>query len=382
MTCPICASSRITLFHHVARVPYMQNIRCETLDSALGVRTGQLDMTGCHDCGFVWNAAFDPDILTYDANYENDQGWSPTFAGHVRQRMDIVRDRIAASPSPCVVEVGCGQGGFLEGLAEGQPDGGSFRGFDPAWRGADGTGLGAARIVSGYYSPETAAELPHAPDVLVSRHTIEHIADPRAFLNVLRNATMKAPGTTFLETPCANWIVGNGQVQDLFYEHCSIFTAHSLALALEAEGLGPARVDHVFGGQYLWSQSGPSTLRAQPAKVIPDFSSWTMRTRAYLAHWTGALSGARGPIHLWGAGSKGVIFALLMQGAGVGIDGVVDINPKKQNCFLPLTGVKVSAPQRAALDGGTIIIMNPAYRPEIEQMLQTMGVSVDVLCLT
>jgi hypothetical protein len=29
-------------------------------------------MAGCLECGFVWNAAFDPRLLAYDDRYEND----------------------------------------------------------------------------------------------------------------------------------------------------------------------------------------------------------------------------------------------------------------------------------------------------------------------
>ena len=58
-------------------------------------------------------------------------------------------------------------------------------------------------------------------------------------------------------------------------------------------------------------------------------------------HWRRIVAdaAARGPVYLWGAGSKGVTFSLLIDPDGDALAGAVDINPVKQGCFLPLTAV-------------------------------------------
>ena len=40
-------------------------------------------MVRCMTCGFSWNAAFDPELLRYGADYENNQSLSPTFEHHL-----------------------------------------------------------------------------------------------------------------------------------------------------------------------------------------------------------------------------------------------------------------------------------------------------------
>jgi hypothetical protein len=357
------------------RVPFMQNIRCESPQSARDVPQGQLEMTGCEMCGFVWNAAFDPKLLRYDEHYENDQSMSGAFTVHLLERIDAVSEVLSEVHDPVMVEVGCGQGGFLNELAKRKH--GNYFGFDPAWRGEPNEK--GVLLSSDYYDAASAGRLPRTPDVLLSRHTIEHIADPLSFLKTLRAATLECPGRTFIETPCVDWIIANGQVQDFFYEHCSLFTQRSLALAIKEAGLGTTSVKHVFGNQYLWAGTG-KCAGDYHAHEIPDFVGWGARQSAYMARWVNTLMGAR-RIYLWGAGSKGVIFTLLLQSVNIDIAGVIDINLRKQKTWTPLTAKPVLAPSEANLDGSAVVIMNPMYADEIRRSLAHMKAQPEVFVL-
>lgn len=376
MTCPVCGSADTIVFDRRPRVPVHQNGLCPTRQSALATPTGVLEMSGCRACGFAWNAAFEPDLLVYDAAYENDQTCSPAFRSHFEERAERVRAAVSDLNDVRVVEVGCGQGDFLAHLsALGGDRIARATGFDPAWRGVDGDGPGRAVIHRRYYEPATAGLAGGAPDVIVSRHTIEHVPDPIAFLTTIREAAgRETPARIFLETPCIGWVIANGQMQDLFYEHCSIFTAGSLALALRKAGFGPARAGHVFGGQYLWAEGGFGADEAtEPG--IPDFAGWEEQKARYVAHWRGIVEAAsgRGPVYLWGGGSKGVTFTLLIDPDATRLSGAVDINPKKQGGYLPVTGLPILAPEQLPAEGATVIVMNPVYHAEIEAQARAIG---------
>jgi hypothetical protein len=74
---------------------------------------------------------------------------------------------------------------------------------------------------------------------------------------------------------------------------------------------------------------------------------------------------------IWGGASKGVIFALLMERAGVRIDTVIDINPAKQGRYLAATGLRVQSPDEAMAHlpaGADVFVMNSNYRSEIEAL--------------
>ena len=384
MTCPLCSSKHNLVFDRRERVPVHQNGRCESRQVALATPAGRLEMTGCLACGFVWNAAFEPDLLVYDARYENDQTCSGAFLAHVALRARRVANALADLHQPRIVEVGCGQGTFYSVMAEtlgALP--GPAAGFDPAWRGADGDGPANARLFRAYFDRSTAALAGGKPDAVISRHTIEHVPDPIAFLSGIRAASGGDGALRlFIETPCSNWIFDHRQIQDLFYEHCSLFTAANLAQAIESAGFGPATVEHVFAGQYLWAEAGLGRGGA-PTAAIPRFDEWQSEKNRYVAHWRRAVAdaGARGPVYLWGAGSKGVTFSLLIDPDGDALAGAVDINPMKQGCFLPLTAVPVLSPQGLPPAHATVIVMNPAYQTEIEAQVRAMGRDLDFLSL-
>jgi hypothetical protein len=74
---------------------------------------------------------------------------------------------------------------------------------------------------------------------------------------------------------------------------------------------------------------------------------------------------------IWGGASKGVIFALLNSRLGRLIDIVIDINPAKQNKYLPGTGIKVRSESEVfdlLPSKSTIFIMNSNYLEEIKKM--------------
>jgi hypothetical protein len=342
-------------------------------------------MRGCLDCGFAWNAAFEPNLLVYDGSYENDQTCSTTFREHVASRARRVADVLSDLQEPRLVEVGCGQGTFFKIMEEtlgALP--GPATGFDPAWRGKDGDGPATARLFRTYLNRSTASLADGCPDAVISRHTIEHVPDPKAFLSEIRAASACNKAVRlFIETPCVNWILDNGQVQDLFYEHCSLFTDANLAKIIEQAGFGPASVEHVFDGQYLWAEVRPGSKRSAPAR-IPDFNKWQSKKRDYIEQWRQIVIDAsdRGSVYLWGAGSKGVTFSLLIDPDGELLDGAVDINPMKQDCFLPLTALPVVPPERLPTSGATVIVMNPTYHTEIVTKARTMGRDLHFLSVT
>jgi len=390
--CPVCQSGNAVEFDTRDKVPIFMNRRYPDRVEARQAACGSLLMTGCLDCGFVWNAAFDPAIIVYDSNYENDQTHSPAFRAHVGERADRIA-ALAQGGKTGIVEVGCGQGGFLALLAERIGSEAELAGFDPAWRGEPGAGPAGAHIYADYFDARTAATLASAPNIVVSRHTIEHIPDPVAFLRSLRESVGEAEETRlFLETPCVAWILDNGQVQDLFYEHCTLFTRSSLQQALEAAGYQEISVTHVFGGQYLWAeaQTAPSERNRQPQDRLraeideAHLRAWQAQKADFVSEWPGIVDDAarKGPVYTWGAGGKGVTFAVLVDPTGERLSAAVDNNPGKQHCFLPMTGIPIVAPTKLPAAGATIIVMNPNYVDEIESLIRAEGIEAQLLVLS
>ncbi|HYA75137.1 MAG TPA: class I SAM-dependent methyltransferase, partial [Roseiarcus sp.] len=242
------------------------------------------------------------------------------------------------------------------------------------------------RIHKSYFTRASLEALAHEPNVIVSRHTIEHVPDPIAFLSAVRDALGPgADATLFIETPCIDWILRHDAMQDFFYEHCSLFTARALATALERSGFHSPKVERVFGGQYLWARASAAGAARTPATPEPlRASQATLRHDAFAAHWRrrAAQASARGRCAIWGAGAKGVTFALMMDGAGQPFDHVVDINPAKQGLHLAGSGLAVLSPEQSVARGvATYFAMNPNYRDEIAARLAALGSNAELIAL-
>jgi hypothetical protein len=364
--CPVCGGQGRSILARPA-TPVLQNAVYATVGEARAAAVGDLSFQRCQACGFVWNAAFSPERIVYGPEYENNQGLSPAFQQHLTDRAGACAALVAGIGAPAVVEVGCGQGDFLAGLARAVP-GVSLRGFDPAWRGVEGEGPAGARITRDLFD-EAAVAGGAGPDLIVARHVIEHMPDPCAFLAGLRRCS---GGVTRLvvETPDVDWSLSTGAFHDFFYEHCSLFSAAALDRALAGAGFTVTRLERVFGGQYLWAEAV-----VREAAGSDDFA-------AYRAYWSQALeaAAAAGPVVVWGAGAKGASFAQLLDADASRIATVVDINPAKQGRYLGGTGHPILPPESAAaLSPGTVFVMNPAYAEEIGRYLSENGWAADII---
>lgn len=370
--CPVCVSTKVEGFLRRDAVPVHQNLVLRDPAAAGAARCGDLAMTVCAACGFVFNAAFEPSLLAYGEDYDNTQDCSPAFASH----LDALADRIV---SHCgvrgarIVEVGCGKGGFLRRLVEADP-GNTGVGFDPSHQGPQSELGGRLRFERRFYDA-ACADVP--ADAVVCRHVIEHVADPVALLRSIRSALDKSPGAkVFFETPCVDWILRGGVIWDFFYEHCSLFTLSSLTTAFEVAGFEVEARRHIFEGQYLWLEARPSSARRpapDPGETPALAREFTKSEPLALARWREQALTARkdGKIAIWGAGAKGATFANLVDPKREIVDCLIDVNPGKQGAFLAGTGHPILSPENAAARGvRSAVLMNPNYRSEIEARLK------------
>ena len=381
--CPVCESARLTSFLHRSQVPVHQNLVVASPDAARSVARGELDLVVCEACGFVFNRVFDLAKLAYGEDYDNTQSCSAYFDAYLD---GLVKDMVERQGvKHCtIVEVGCGKGKFLRKLVNYPGADNRGLGFDPTYVGPDVDLDGRLQFHRCFYGdggPTVAA------DVVVCRHVIEHVPDPVTLLNSVHAALeQNLDARVFFETPCVEWILRKHVVWDFFYEHCSLFTAASLSLALEFTGFTVERVEHIFGGQYLWLEA---RARAKPSR--PDIRSHntTELARAYATHeqefrhkWLLQLQGlkAQGKVALWGAGAKGATFANLFDPDCVMIDCVVDLNPNKQGGYIPGTGHPIVAPQDLPLRGvKNAVLMNPNYREENLRLLAEADIELNLI---
>ncbi|MDO9382551.1 MAG: class I SAM-dependent methyltransferase [Hyphomicrobiaceae bacterium] len=333
----------VKILHQVEGLPIFQNRMYPSREAARSCIKGDVVLVEDLNSGLVYNQAFRPDVMNYDSNYQNEQGNSPRFQDHLTSIAELIEKRMGLNG---LVEVGCGKGLFLELLAT---RGAQITGYDPTYEGAN------PKIVREYFSKSLGI----TGKGLILRHVLEHIQDPVSFLFDLQEAN-GGSGEIYIEVPCFDWICAHRTWFDVFYEHVNYFRlsdfSRMFGVVHEAK--------HTFGGQYLSVVADLATLRRPQfdpndrPQFPADFSA-TMQPRS-LANSV-----------VWGGASKGVLFCLMMERAGVTVDHVVDINPAKQGKFLPATGLEVKSAEHVLptlADGATIYVMNSNYLSEIREM--------------
>lgn len=382
MNCPIC-NNPAEQFLYRSQVPVHQNLPLSTFAAARNVRRGDLNLCVCGNCGFIFNASFDPGLLEYGASYDNTQTCSPLFLDYINELVDriIIKANVR---NRRIVEVGCGKGDFLRRLVQDPNNGNTGFGFDPSYTGPGRLLNGRLKFVTDYYSSKFKTI---KSDVVVCRHVIEHISDPIAILRDLRSClNSEKDALLFFETPDVNWILSKEVIWDFFYEHCSYFNPHSITTAFNRAGFRVIDIHSTFGSQYMWIEAKPLetpyAFSAPYTKSASMAQSFTKALSAQQQAWTDRIASLlqKGPIAIWGAGAKGVTFANMIDPNCSIIDCVIDINPNKQGKFIPGTGHPIiSIKNIAERNIQNAILMNPNYLEENKAILASIGLKLNLI---
>lgn len=384
--CPACSKTGLRIFYSVSRIPVHSCLLMPTRDEAIAYPRGDLRLGFCPACGFISNTAFDPGVHEYSQRYEETQGFSPTFnafsrslAARYAERYNL-RDKVS-------LEIGCGKGEFLIHLCE--ASGGRGIGIDPGYIPSRTVSPAADRVrfITDFYDRRYSNL---EADFILCRHTLEHIGPVGDFVRELRRTIGPDRRTpVFFELPDVMRELREGAFWDLYYEHCSYFSAGSLARLFRASNFDVTHLTVEYDGQYIILDAvptaGPTEPRLPAEDDLADLAGGVERFAAVGAataqRWRSVLAtpAPGGPTVVWGSGSKGVSF-LTTLGITSEVAHVVDINPYRQGKFMPGTGHQIVAPDFLRTSRpARVIIMNPVYVPEISKALRDLGVSAEVL---
>lgn len=328
-------------------LPLFQNMVYPGMDVAKAAKLGDVELIQSPETGHVYNHLFNPDLLDYDENYQNEQAHSQFFQSHLE---DILEKVVRHFGNMKGIEVGCGKGHFYDMMKKKNLD---VRGYDPAYQGND------PNIIKSYYN---AIDEDEKPDYLIFRHVLEHIHDPWSYLHNLSKDS-KSGTLIYIEVPSFDWIVENHAFYDIFYEHCNYFTLPVLKSAFGKVIDG----GYSFNGQYISFFADLSTFRKPKSEDVPVYDS--LDFNGYLEK---IISNCRpeSPLYIWGAGAKGMTFGNLLFKKQIKVEALIDINPVKQNKHVGMSGINIIPPSEIKKENApNIVVMNPNYLNEIKAIV-------------
>ena len=388
--CPCCGAGTTHELYEVPSVPIHSCILLNSRNDAQSFARRELKLAHCDSCGFVFNFRFDEAVMRYSTDFEESQHFSGTFNAFAKTlAADIARKCNIAGRH--VLEIGCGKGEFLRELCS--QAGAIGLGIDPGYRKDEGRNDGEETIdfIVDHFGPKYQHL---SADMVLCRHTLEHIASVAEFVRMIRDMIGTRTDTfVVFETPDAKRVLEEGAFWDIYYEHCSYFSPGTHARLFRQEGFDVTDLSLVYDNQYIMQYAVPSAqltptrlhLERDLEQINALAERFPNRVREVKEYWRDRVCGVWRDgkrVVLWGGGSKGVSF-LTTLGLTEEVTALVDINPYKQGKFAPATGHEVVAPSALSdMCPELVIVMNPIYVNEVSANLQSMNLRSEVIALT
>jgi hypothetical protein len=387
-SCPVCESSKLAVFFEMLEMPVFSNILRKSQLEALNCLKGDIKLAFCSRCGYIYNIAFDSDLVNYKQQvYKKSLDYSPRFRHYSRSLARSIIERYKLFGKN-IIEVGCGNGNFLTSICKIGNNSGV--GFDPSniERRISKSKSSHVSFIQDYYSKKYGNYL---VDLIVCRQTLEHIPYPRSFLGDLRSIIGdRFEIDVFFEVPNAVNTFCNNSYWDIIYEHCSYFTPYSLSFIFALSQFDVCEITESFGGQFLCVYAKPNSKHKTFSNYQPNSGIVSSYISSLNANWQSKTDALRSRLDeikkneqrcvVWGAGSKAVTFLNVFKDSP--IEYAVDINPHLQGSYIAGTGQEIVSPEFLLVyRPDFVIVLNSIYSNEITRLTKKLGITTQFIYL-
>ena len=381
--CPICNHGSLRDLIQIEKVPVHCCLLWPDKEKAIQTVRGDVLLSYCKSCGYIFNSGFDMEKLHYAEDYENALYFSETFQDYVTELSDRLIKTYDIHHKD-IIDIGCGQGYFLSLLCEKGNNHGY--GFDPTFRFVDQDleHSEKVRFIQDLYTREYES---YKADVIIIRQVFEHIFHLNEFLSLVRQALKDEQSVAFFEVPNAEYMLSSKSFWDIIYEHYSYFNKSALKTLFEKNGFHVIRIYELFNKQYLGievrkcKESDVKNDIGVKPEMNEDIELFEQQFKEKVELWNQKLhrwvNEGRKSV-LWGAGSKGMTFLNITQ-SDKAIEYVVDVNPRKMDKFINGSGQKIVTPEFIqSSQPDNVLLMNPVYEDEIRKIISEFGIEPNI----
>ncbi|EMN1930104.1 methyltransferase domain-containing protein [Burkholderia ambifaria] len=356
--CPVCAHTVAAPFFPGGERTLATLAWPASAEAARGLPRHALDFVQCPQCSHVWNHRFSYDAIPYQSNPNRMFNSGGIWKGHLAATRDLLLGTLPAEPT--VVEIGCGEGHFVRGLAQASR-GGRFAGFDPNASAGTGNGIEFhARLF------EPLADMPaFRPDAIVIRHVLEHLTEPAKLVEQLAWGASRQPNACWLfaEVPCIDRVFETDRLADFFYEHVSQFTTESFRTLMARAG-EIVTLAHGYDGEVVHAlvRLGVPAHARTRADASLRFAARSVENRAAIAGQLAELAGSGRRVAIWGGTGKAAAFIHHFDADAARFPLVVDSDPDKVGTYVPGTGQKIEFRDALKAAPADVIIIPTQWR--------------------
>jgi hypothetical protein len=374
-TCPACGHHVAVSFLDRQSQPLATVAWPKSSEDAQGMKKLPLDFVRCVDCGHVYNTEFRYEEVPYSEKPNLMYNKGADWARHLDHVCDLLLQYLPEDP--VVVEIGCGEGHVLRTLADKLPNA-RLIGFDPNASISD-EGKFEARtelFVPTVHVPECK------PDLVISRHVLEHLVDPLGFLQSTAFAVAWAGLETrvFIEVPCIDRAIETGRTEDFYYEHNSHFTTESFTRMLHRTSNVVEMLLHgyhreIISGLVKLGASSQSVSHAREAQLFRDNAH---RATEVIVQELSEISSSGKSVAIWGGTGKAAAFINTYQVDLQRFPIVVDSDPDKAGTFVPGQGQQIRPRDYLISHQAQIIIIPMQWRSrDIVQEIKQAKISYE-----
>ncbi len=338
----------------------------ESAQDAINMPKFPHDYVQCPNCSHVWNKCFDYNNIPYSEKPNRMFNTGTIWKGHLAYTRDKLIEYLPNNPT--VIDIGCGEGHFVRGIAETLNYQGRFMGFDPTnFSNANEIGKGLEFYAELFFPHIHFAKF--QPDAVVIRHVLEHLPNPAAFVESIAFYSSKQNKTCYLfaECPCIDNVFKTNRQTDFFYEHMSHFSTKSFLHLMQRAG-NILEISHGYDKEVIYALVELATKPQILANVkqSEQFFIRSQQNQQQIIHEVNALylnaTKQHKKIAVWGGTGKAAHFIHIF-----GLDKdrfpiIVDSDKSKCGGFVPGSGQKIQFRDILKTNPVQIIIIPTQWR--------------------
>lgn len=370
--CRFCKKELKTIFADLNMSPISNNyIKPENYDKA--EVTYPLITYVCDDCKLVQTLDFSTSEEIFTEEYAYFSSFSTSWLEHCKTYVEMVMKKLNLNESSHVMEIASNDGYLLQYFKEKNIP---ILGIEPCKSVADVALQKGIKTLVEFFTEELAKKLPKS-DLILMNNVLAHVPDINDFVAGIK-AALNPQGTVTIEFPHLLNIIKFNQFDTIYHEHYSylslifvvkLFKKHGLKIydveKLQTHG-GSLRIYGCHKNNSKEISKNVTNLLEEEDKfglndvdTYKNYAEKVKKTKRNLLSLLIKIKNDGKSIVAYGAAAKG---NTLFNYCGISrdfIDYSVDLNPHKQNTFLPGSHIEVKSPDEIKRTKPDYILITP-----------------------